>query len=132
MLEVRASVLGAVDQGGDAVSRSEREIETEVRVALSKAHLQVWKHRIELCPQCGAKPKRGQGLGLGASDLVCVVPPYGRFVAIEMKRPETRGDTTDEQDRWLEQVRKYGGVAGVATSVDEAFSFIELARKVSW
>lgn len=112
------------------MSRPEREIETEVRVALSKAHLQVWKHRIELCPACGARPKRGQGLGLGAADLICIVPPHGRFTAIEMKNE--KGRTSDEQDRWLEQVRKYGGVAGVARSVEEAFQLVDLARKSSW
>lgn len=129
MLEVWPSCPEQVDSEGDAMS-TEREIETEVRVALSKAHLQVWKHRVELCPSCGARPKRGQGLGLGAADLICIVPPHGRFVAIEMKSP--KGRVADEQYAWLSQVRKYGGVAGVARSVDEAFALVELARKSSW
>jgi hypothetical protein len=132
MLEVRTPIVGGVDQGGDAVkSPLEKVIETEIRVALNQAHVQVWKHRIELCPQCGAKPKKGQGLGIGASDLLCVVPPTGRVLALECKRPETRSRTTEDQDRWLEQVRKYGGVAGVVTSVEEAFRLLDLARKAS-
>lgn len=112
------------------MSRLEKDIETEIRVALSKAHLQCWKNRIEACWQCRAKPKKTDGLGLGSSDLICIVPPTGRLLAIECK--SERGRTTEEQDRWLEQVRKYGGVAGVARSVEEAFALVELARKASF
>lgn len=111
------------------MSKLEKVIEAEIRVALSQAHVQCWKHRVETCPACGARPKRGQGLGLGASDLICIVPPYGRFLAIECKRPETRSRTTDEQKAWLKQVIKYGGMSGVATSVEEAFALLDLARR---
>lgn len=116
---------------GKPKEQLERDIETEIRVALNQANLMVMKHRIELCPHCGGKPKTGQGLGLGCADLICVVPPYGRFLAIEVKRPKTRCAKRDEHQRqWMTVVRQYGGVAGVATNVDEAFGLLDLARRL--
>ena len=41
----------------------------------------------------------------------------GRFVAIEVKRPG--GRTTPEQERFLEAVRRHGGIAFVARSIDD-------------
>ena len=110
----------------------ERVVEAHVRVALHNEGVLVWKHRIDVCPTCGEKPKRGQGLGLGASDLVIVVPPLGRFLAIEMKRPGySPSDVRKEQREWLAVVRKFGGVSGVASSSEEALALLKEARDVS-
>lgn len=108
----------------------ERKIEEGIRIAVSSAGILCWKHRIESCPHCGGRPKRGQGLGLGCADLICVVPPFGRFLAIEVKRPSTRNAKRDEHQRqWMGVVRRHGGIAGVATNVEEAMALVELARQ---
>ena len=49
----------------------------------------------------------------------------GRVIAIEVKRPSTRGQLTAEQIDYLRQVRMSGGLAGVATSVQEAVAIVE-------
>ncbi len=49
----------------------------------------------------------------------------GRVIAIEVKRPETRTNLTIEQTDYLDAVRAAGGVAGVATSVEEAVAIVE-------
>lgn len=49
----------------------------------------------------------------------------GRVIAIEVKRPSTRGQVTAEQIDYLQQVRMSGGLAGVATSVEEAVAIVE-------
>lgn len=49
----------------------------------------------------------------------------GRVIAIEVKRPSTRGKVTAEQIDYLRQVRMSGGLAGVATSVQEAVAIVE-------
>lgn len=109
----------------------EHVVETEIRIALQKEGIQVWKHRIELCPYCGGRPKKGQGLGLGASDLVAIVPPMGRFLGIEVKRPGySPSDVRPEQRSWLSVPPKFGAVAGVASSIDEAMALLEGARRV--
>ena len=49
----------------------------------------------------------------------------GRVIAIEVKRPSTRNDLTDEQRDYLAAVKNAGGIAGVATSYAEAAAIIE-------
>lgn len=108
----------------------EKVVEASIRVELSQAHVMVMKNRIEACWHCGMKPKDTAGLGVGSSDLICVVPPYGRFLAIEVKRPGyTPSMVSDDQRRFQEVVRKYGGVAGIASSEDEAFELLDEARR---
>ena len=108
----------------------EHVVETEIRLALQREGLQCWKHRVEPCPYCGGRPKKGQGLGLGASDLVIIVPPTGRFLGIEVKRPGySPSDVRPEQRAWLSVPPKFGAVAGVASSVDEAMRLVRLARE---
>jgi hypothetical protein len=65
------------------------------------------------------------GLGVGSADLVGIVAPSGRLFAIEVKTPE--GKTTPEQDAWLATIRRFGGVAGVARSVEEAMAIVDEA-----
>jgi hypothetical protein len=57
------------------------------------------------------------GLTKGSSDLIGWHKKTGKFVAIEVKRPgqELRKD----QKNFIDQVRKAGGIAGVARSPDD-------------
>lgn len=116
----------------------EKGIEIRIRVALSTAGVLVMKHHVDNrgqkpCAKCGFKdPQRGArtGLGLGVSDLICVVPPHGRFLGIEVKRPGySPSDVREDQKRWLNVVRRFGGVTGIATSEEEAMALVELARR---
>ena len=66
------------------------------------------------------------GLCVGSADLIGVVAPHGRFLAIEVK--SAKGRTTKEQELFLALVRRMGGVAGVARSVEEAVSLANIAR----
>jgi hypothetical protein len=107
----------------------EEIIEEGIRVALFEAGVWCQKHRVDPCHLCMAKPRRGQGLGHGCPDLICVVPPFGRFLAIEVKRKKTRNAKRDAHQRlWMGAIRRFGGIAGVATNVAEALALLELAR----
>lgn len=97
----------------------EKPIETRIRVALNEAGVLVWKHNID-------NRNLHTGLGIGTADLICVVPPKGRFLGIEVKRPGC--DASENQERWLDIVLKHGGIAGVAHSVEEALALVEAAR----
>lgn len=59
--------------------------------------------------------------------------PWGRFIALEAKRPagpgRARGRTSEEQDQWLSLVRRMGGFAAVVDSVDAARAALERARR---
>lgn len=48
----------------------------------------------------------------------------GRFIGIEVKRPETRGTVTARQQAFLDQIEAAGGIVGVATSVEEALAIL--------
>ena len=78
------------------------------------------------------------GLGDGTSDLVgwlALQAPSGlkvaRFLAIEVKVPgkeNAHPERVEEQRRWLELVKRDGGVAGFVTSVEEAVLLVEEGR----
>jgi Holliday junction resolvase len=44
----------------------------------------------------------------------------GRFMALEVKRPETRNTVTERQARFLQDITEAGGITAVVTSVEEA------------
>ena len=52
----------------------------------------------------------------------------GKFIAIEVKRPETRHTVTARQQAFLDQIAAAGGYVGVATSVDEALTILPELR----
>jgi hypothetical protein len=59
----------------------------------------------------------------GCSDLVAVLPPSGRFAAIEVKRPG--GRLTPDQREFLDAVRAAGGIALCVDSVVTLASALE-------
>ena len=110
----------------------ERDIQSTILVALSHGPTRLlrinagvaWQgtviertqHRLVL-----ARPYAIRLAAPGVSDLIGWT--HGRFVAVEVKGP--RGRVTDEQAAFLELVRRSGGLAGVARSVDDARAIIE-------
>jgi len=61
----------------------------------------------------------------GKSDIIGIY--NGRFVALEVKKPETRTRVTEQQNQFLNTVRRYGGIAAVVTSPEEAVRIIQKA-----
>jgi hypothetical protein len=53
----------------------------------------------------------------GSADILGLLSPSGRFLAVEVKRPG--GRPTERQGAWLEAVRAAGGVAVCASSIEE-------------
>lgn len=62
------------------------------------------------------------GLCVGGSDIIGIQHATGRFIAIEVKTP--KGRVSAEQERFLAAVRRAGGIAGVARSVQDALSLL--------
>jgi hypothetical protein len=58
------------------------------------------------------------GLAPGASDLVGIVKPRGRWIALEVKTGKAVASA--EQLRFLELIRNMGGIGRIVRSVDEA------------
>jgi len=59
----------------------------------------------------------GMGSRKGASDLMGTLPPFGRAVYIELKRPGK--EPTPAQEDFLRIMKLAGAVVGVAHSVEE-------------
>lgn len=59
----------------------------------------------------------------GSADLLGLVAPDGRFVAIEVKRPG--GRQTELQRSWQAMVERHGGVYVVVTSVEQAVAELQ-------
>lgn len=66
------------------------------------------------------------GLAVGSSDLIGLLVPSGRFLAIEVKT--ATGKPTPEQDAFLDAVRAAGGFGAIVRSLDEAREAIARAR----
>jgi len=115
-------------------SRSDRPENDIVRAILEWARVEpgLTLHR-NIVSSRAAHLGCAAGLGKGSPDLIgwlSVPVKSGKisvFVGIEVKR-EKRGVIADEQNDWLERIRRAGGIAGVARSVDDARDIITEAR----
>lgn len=58
----------------------------------------------------------------GSADILGIIRG-GRMIAIEVKRPG--GKLSDDQSYFLERINKLGGIAFVATSIDDVETMIE-------
>lgn len=100
----------------------EKGMEIRIRVALAARGVMVMKHHVD------NRGHKRTGLGLGVADLICIVPPLGRFVAIEVKRPGySPSDVRPDQTQWLAIVQRFGAISGIATTVEEALAIVERA-----
>ena len=59
---------------------------------------------------------------VGIADILGVY--HGVFFALEVKRPGRIHTLTENQDRFLQRVRKNGGKAAVVTTLDDAMNFV--------
>ena len=112
---------------------SERDTQTSILLALSHGPTRllrinagvawqgtVLQHNRDLLVL--AHPRALRLAAPGVSDLIGWTEG-GRFVAIEVKAG--RRQPTDEQAAFLDLVRRSGGLAGVARSVEEARAILE-------
>lgn len=106
---------------------SESEIQAAIRAALGRLpDVCLWRNHVgQLTDVTGAV--HPFGLAVGSADLIGVLAPSGRLIALECKSPT--GRLRREQRSWLAVVRKFGGFACVVRSVEEALAAIERARR---
>lgn len=99
----------------------EKSIQDEIRQALAKLpHVVCWRNNTGLLKDARGIPVRF-GLCVGSSDLIGIC--RGRFFALEVKRPG--GKVTPDQERFLSVVTKFGGIAAVVRSVEEALCALD-------
>jgi len=107
----------------------EIDIQKTIVEALNYSKCIVWRTNAGRVPVSFGENTRWVKLGpAGMSDIIGL-DDKGRFIAIEVKRPETKNRVTEIQSNFLANVKDMGGVTGVATSVEEALEIIRKSRE---
>lgn len=113
----------------------ETRIQNRILMALSEAGCVVWRNETSGAWMGKQIHKAGDqvtltnarmmtfGLCVGSSDIIGIAPD-GRFLAVEVKT--AKGRPTTEQLRFIEAVKKAGGIAGIARSPEDALKLIAL------
>lgn len=65
----------------------------------------------------------------GTSDIIGLC--NGTFFCIEVKHPDRLKSVTEEQTRFIDQVKNRGGYGMVATSLQQVENFIYMIRQIS-
>lgn len=100
---------------------TEADIQRSIMLALSQAGCLILRNNCGILKNPAGIPiKFGVG-NPGGSDLIGLY--RGRFIAIEVKTP--KGRATPEQLQFIEAVRRHGGIAGIARSVEDALSLLK-------
>lgn len=79
--------------------------------------------------QAGQVKVRGGWMHLapqGTADILVVVPPHGRFLALEVKT--AKGKEREAQLRWAEEIRAVGGMVRTVRTVEQALAAYVEAR----
>jgi len=103
----------------------EATIQTAIRLALGREpDLALWRNETGVAVHNGRRVR--YGLCVGSADIIGILAPAGRFVALEVKT--ATGRVSPDQVRFLQLVRNRGGFAAVVRSVDDARAALERAR----
>lgn len=97
--------------------KSEANILNEVMIALSQAGCLIWRNNVGAWKDPSGRVVRYGVGGKGGSDLLGIAPD-GRFLAIETKT--AKGRVRPEQETFIAAVKRAGGRAGIARSVEDA------------
>lgn len=109
----------------------EREIQHAIREGLGlEPDLVMWRNSAGVFEsfdeRTGKTAKVRTGLVVGASDLLGILKPNGRWFALEVKTD--RGSPRPEQVWFIDLIRKMGGFACIVRSVEEARAALARAR----
>ncbi len=112
---------------------SETRLMHMVMLALSEAGCTVWRNNTGQAWHGKVIHKAGQqvtlsdarmqpyGICVGSADLIGIAP-CGRFLAVEVKT--ATGRVSKEQQTFIDAVRRSGGIAGIARSIEDALELV--------
>ena len=83
---------------------------------------------IKFLEKSGAYVVNGVYSKKGVPDLIGIY--QGKGFGIEVKKPETRKNTTKLQDIHLRKIQEAAGFSCVATSVEEVEDFLDFMEKI--
>lgn len=98
---------------------SEALILRQIQLALgSRPEVRLFRNSVGLARDSTTGQHLRFGLVAGASDLIGIVKPRGRFFALEVK--SEKGRLRPEQQAFLDMINNMGGIGRVVRSVVEA------------
>lgn len=98
----------------------EMDIMRLIMVELSIRGCIIWRNNCGSLKNAAGIPIKF-GLCVGSSDLIGISPD-GRFLAVEVKTE--KGKPTPDQIRFIEAVKRKGGIAGIARSPADAVALL--------
>lgn len=108
----------------------EKEIENAILHALAlDKRIFCWKNQTVgvFDPRKGIFRKSNNPFHIkGVADILGITND-GRLIAIEVKTHKTRSSVSPEQKAFIKKITEYGGIGGVAVSVEEALEIINKA-----
>lgn len=107
---------------------NEATIERAILAALgARADVRIFKNEVgrAIDPKTGAH--LAFGLCVGSSDLIGLVRPHGRLLALEVK--SATGQPTPQQLNFLAMVNDMGGVGRIVRTVEEAMQAADEAAR---
>lgn len=122
--------MESADPGNPADPRPETLVEHDIRLALGmEPDFTLWRNATGVATHVESGRMSGVRYGLvrGGADLIGILAPAGRLVALEVKN--ARGVLKEDQRRFLELVRRRGGFGCVVRSVEQAKAALGRARR---
>lgn len=108
---------------------SEKQIQSQIIDYLNSNGFTVWRQNTGVMEKEYKGVKRLVRFGkVGMADIIGLRKKDGRFIAVEVKRPTTRKNLTEQQSMFLKTIKISGGIAFVATSIDE----VERELTIQW
>jgi hypothetical protein len=98
----------------------EMDILRLIMVALSEKGCVVWRNNVGVLKNAAGIPIKF-GLCVGSSDVIGISPD-GRFLAVEVKTD--KGKPSPDQIRFIEAIKRKGGIAGIARSASDAVALL--------
>jgi hypothetical protein len=92
----------------------ESDIQKAILEALRAMGIFAYRNQVQSLRYTGG---RGRNPMKGAPDLIGIIPPYGTFLGIEVKKPG--GKVSKEQQEWIDNITCNGGLAFVCDDPKE-------------
>lgn len=103
---------------------SERDLCNAIVDSLNYRGCLVWRENAGGMPIEGKTGRRFIRMAAGGTPDIIGMDSKGRFIGIEVKMPKRRSNVTELQQAFIMDIKRHGGIAGVATSIEEAWAIV--------
>ncbi len=97
-------------------SPTEHAIQIQLMNYLAFKDVYVWRNNSGALPVGRRLVRFGK---VGSADILGVQMGTGKFIAIEVKRPDMSWKPTPAQLEFLQAIHEHGGLSGIATSTED-------------